>query len=84
MCIEITTAGAFFGVGKTIPPSVVGIVFTGMRIPLALYLSQANLLGINGVWWAISLTSIIKGLILVTIFIFMVLKPIKQKRMELA
>lgn len=84
MCIEITTAGAFFGVGKTIPPSVVGIIFTGMRIPLAIYLSQANLLGINGVWWAISLTSIIKGVILVTLFIFMVLKPIKQRRMELA
>lgn len=84
MCIEITTAGAFFGVGKTIPPSVIGIVFTGLRIPLAIYLSQASLLGINGVWWAISLTSIFKGVILVTLFIFMVLKPIKQRRMEVA
>ncbi len=84
MCIEITTSGAFFGVGKTIPPSVVGIIFTGLRIPLALYLSQANLLGINGVWWSISLSSIFKGIILVTLFIFMVLKPIKQKRIELA
>ena len=84
LCIEITTAGAFFGVGKTIPPSVIGIVFTGLRIPLAIYLSQASLLGINGVWWAISLTSIFKGVILVTLFIFMVLKPIKQRRMEVA
>lgn len=83
MCIEITTAGAFFGVGKTIPPSLVGIVFTGMRIPLAIYLSQANILGINGVWWAISLTSMIKGVILVTLFIFMVLKPIKKRRIEI-
>ena len=33
MCIEITTAGAFFGVGKTIPPSVIGIIFTGLRVP---------------------------------------------------
>lgn len=84
MCMEITTAGAFFGVGKTIPPSVIGIIFTGLRIPLALYLSQASLLGINGVWWAVSLTSIIKGIILVVLFIFMAIKPIKEKRMELA
>ncbi|MBM6839133.1 MATE family efflux transporter, partial [Clostridium saudiense] len=84
MCIEITTSGAFFGVGKTIPPSVIGIVFTGLRIPLALYLSQENLLGINGVWWSISLSSIFKGIILVTLFTFIVLKPIKQRKMELA
>lgn len=84
MCIEITTAGAFFGVGKTIPPSVVGIVFTGLRIPLALYLSQANILGIDGVWWSISLSSIFKGIILVALFILMVIKPIRQRRMEIA
>ena len=39
MCIEITTAGAFNGLGKTIPPSIVGIVLNAMRIPGALLLS---------------------------------------------
>ena len=66
------------------PPSVVGIVFTGLRIPLALYLSQANILGIDGVWWSISLSSIFKGIILVALFILMVIKPIRQRRMEIA
>jgi putative MATE family efflux protein len=67
MCIEITTAGAFNGLGKTIPPSIVGIVLNAMRIPGALLLSIA--LGLNGVWWSISLSSVLKGLILTSWFI---------------
>lgn len=62
MCIEITTAGAFNGLGKTLPPSIVGIVFNALRIPGALLLSMA--LGLTGVWWSISLSSVLKGLIL--------------------
>lgn len=64
MCIEIATAGAFNGMGKTMPPSLVSTVFTGLRIPLALILSSPNLLGLNGIWWSISITSIIKGIVL--------------------
>lgn len=64
MCMEITTAGAFNGLSKTIPPSIVSIIFTGLRIPAAIILSRPNLLGLNGVWWAISISSIIKGVVL--------------------
>ncbi|HYE08602.1 MAG TPA: MATE family efflux transporter [Patescibacteria group bacterium] len=67
MCIEITTAGAFNGLGKTVPPSIVGIALNAMRIPGALLLSIA--LGLNGVWWSISLSSILKGVILTSWFI---------------
>ena len=63
MVIEIVTAGAFIGHGKTFPPSVVGIVFNGLRIPGALILSRTSL-GLNGVWWAISISSILKGTVL--------------------
>jgi len=69
MCIEITTSGAFNGIGKTIPPSVVGIALNAMRIPGALLLSIP--LGLNGVWWSISLSSIIKGIILTSWFILL-------------
>lgn len=65
MCIEITTAGAFNGLGKTVPPSVVSIAFNALRIPMALYLSQPHLFGLNGVWWSITISSIFKGIILV-------------------
>jgi putative MATE family efflux protein len=65
MCIELTTAGAFNGLGKTGPPSLVGIVFNMLRIPIALFLSSTSL-GLNGIWWAISMSSILKGITLST------------------
>jgi putative MATE family efflux protein len=67
MCIEITTAGAFNGLGKTIPPSLVGVALNTLRIPGALLLSA--IIGLNGVWWSISLSSILKGIILTSWFI---------------
>lgn len=78
MCLEITTAGAFYGVGRTITPSLVGIIFTGLRVPVAIILFKPEILGINGVWWSISASSIIKGILLVVLFLFMVLKPLKS------
>lgn len=67
MCLEITTSGAFNGLGRTVPPSMVGIILNAMRIPGALLLSAA--FGLQGVWWSISLSSVLKGLILTTWFI---------------
>ena len=67
MCMEIATAGAFNGLGKTIPPSIVGVALNALRIPGALLLSVP--LGLNGVWWSISISSILKGIILTTWFI---------------
>jgi putative MATE family efflux protein len=69
MCIEITTAGAFNGLGKTIPPSIVSIILNALRIPGALLLSIS--LGLTGVWWSISLSSILKGIILTSWFILL-------------
>lgn len=63
MCIEITTAGAFAGLGKTLPPSVVGIALTSARIPLALLLTNTAL-GLDGIWWSITISSIFKGIVL--------------------
>lgn len=69
MCIEITTAGAFNGLGKTLPPSSVSIIFTGLRVPFSILLSSEALLGLNGVWLTISLSSVLKGIIVTTWFI---------------
>lgn len=62
MMFEITTQGMFNGMGRTLPPAVVSIVFNFARIPLAVLF--ALWMGINGVWWAISVSSIFKGVIL--------------------
>ena len=69
MCMEILTAGAFSAYGKTTPPSVVSIIFTSMRIPMAILLGK-TILGLNGVWWSISLSSVFKGVILVCWFMW--------------
>lgn len=83
MCIEITTAGAFNGLGKTVPPSIVGIILNAMRIPGALLLSIS--LGLSGVWWSISLSSVLKGIVLTSWFIIFINKhpEIKNKRLKI-
>lgn len=68
MAIEIGTQGAFNGIGRTIPPSFIGILFNGLRIPASLILSSTSL-GLNGVWWSISISSVFKGIILVSWYI---------------
>ena len=67
MCIEITMIGAFSGLGRTYLPNAIVIILTALRIPMAILLSGQ--LGLNGVWWSISLSSIVKGLTLVAIYI---------------
>lgn len=62
MMLEITTQGIFNGLGKTSPPAIVSVVFNTLRIPLALFLGAR--IGVTGVWWAISITSLFKGSIL--------------------
>jgi putative MATE family efflux protein len=74
MCIEITTAGAFNGLGKTRIPSWVSIVFTGARVPAAYFLSAFTVLGIEGVWWSITMSSVIKGLVLVALFVILLVR----------
>ena len=62
ICLEGAATGAFQGLGKTIPPSVVGITFNALRIPAAVLLS--NILGLNGIWWVLTISCIFKGTIL--------------------
>ena len=64
MAVELMTVGALSGLGKTHLCSVISILFTSARIPLAIILGGA-LLGLEGIWWAFSVTSIVKGIIFV-------------------
>ena len=73
MCMEITTAGAFNGLGRTLPPSIISVPWTAARIPLAMLLG--NGLGLNGVWWAITISSIFKGVLLFGWFLWDMKKP---------
>ncbi len=60
MCIELTTCGAMQGLGKTMSCSVITILLTAARIPLAVCLTATEL-GLDGIWWAMTLTTIAKG-----------------------
>ena len=62
MCIEILTAGAYAGLGKTMFSSIIITVFTVARIPMAVMFS-ATALGLNGIWWALTVSSVIKGIV---------------------
>lgn len=68
MCIEITVSGVFYGIGRTQIPALVSIVFTGLRIPLAYVLARPDFMGLNGIWWSISLSSIVKGILMISIY----------------
>lgn len=68
MVVEICLFGAFEGAGDTVPPMVVSVVFTAARVPLAWYLADGLGLGPAGVYWAISATTVVKGILMAAWF----------------
>ncbi|MDD4184200.1 MAG: MATE family efflux transporter [Candidatus Izemoplasmatales bacterium] len=84
MMIEAIGVGFFNGIGKTEIPSLVGIIGNTLRIPLAyLLISSMNE---EGIWWALNISDITKGMILFIGALIMMLfleklKPKKQKIM---
>jgi putative MATE family efflux protein len=68
MAVEIATTGGFYGLGRTRTPSVISIVFTGLRIPAAFILVGLTDYGYEGVWWIITMSSVLKGLVAVCLY----------------
>ena len=52
MSYELSTTGAFNGMGQTKLPAAIGLILTVARIPMCYLLMPW--LGINGVWWAMT------------------------------
>lgn len=87
MCLEYAAAGAFNGLGRTLPPSIVSVTLTAARIPLALLLSGS--MGLNGIWWAITISSLGKGTVLFLWFVKKsrdpaFLRPLKKQAADVA
>ncbi|WP_195999270.1 MATE family efflux transporter [Clostridium sp. 1001271B_151109_B4] len=57
--VEMISNGMFTGIGKPNIPATISIVFTSLRIPLALLLIKP--FGISGIWISICISSILKG-----------------------
>ncbi|NLM05744.1 MAG: MATE family efflux transporter [Tissierellia bacterium] len=63
MTLEGASAGFINGVGKTYISSANGISLNLLRIPLAAFLIRTGL-GHEGIWWAMCLSSILKGTVM--------------------
>lgn len=62
MCVELMTVGAMSGLGRTMEASVITILLTAMRVPLAFLMGNSSL-GLDGVWWALTVSSVSKGIV---------------------
>lgn len=72
MATEIGLTGAFNGLGDTKTPAIIGMVSDFSRIPISKIFMP--IFGVSGVWLAMSLTSVAKGLLVV----FMLVKKMKK------
>ena len=70
MMIEITIQGLLYGLGKSHLPAGVSIFGNILRIPTAIAFIALGL-GLSSIWWAISLSSILKGLVAVIIIVYL-------------
>ena len=76
MMLEITLQGVFYGIGRTVPPAIISISCNYLRIPMALLFVSFGW-GLEGIWWTICLTSILKGIIILVWFL-----TIKKKTLD--
>lgn len=79
-CLEVIAAGAFRGIGKTMPPSLATTTGNALRIPIVYFLSKTSL-GLDGIWWGIAIGSILRSLLL---FLWYVLHAKGQPREDIA
>jgi putative MATE family efflux protein len=65
---ELVYGQAFVGAGDTLPPMVISAGTSIARIPLAWWLAFDTPAGVDGIWWTISLTGILRGALIVAWF----------------
>lgn len=73
---EMVIGGIFTGLGVTYPTLLITLPFTIGRIPAAWLLAYHFDMGVNGIWWAISLSSLGKGIGLYLLYRYMQRKMI--------
>ena len=64
MAFEVVLEGAFAGAGNSLPPMLISVPLMVLRVPLAFYLVRSLGYGIDAVWWVISATTLLKGLLI--------------------
>ncbi len=71
MAWEMVISGVFTGLGITYPTLFITVPFTIGRVPLAWFLAYYLGMGVTGIWWAISLSSLAKGIGLYLLYRYM-------------
>lgn len=66
---EIVFQGVFTGLGNTLPPTLIYIPLTIGRIPLAYFLAFKCNMGVEGIWWAITVSAFLKGTLVILLFL---------------
>ncbi|CDZ74387.1 MATE efflux family protein [Peptoniphilus sp. ING2-D1G] len=69
MCYEIGTTGMLNGLGLTKYPAINSVILNVMRIPIALMLMP--ILNVDGIWFAMSISSCIKGITILLIYVYL-------------
>ncbi len=64
MGFEIVLEGAFAGAGNTLPAMLISVPGSFARIPLAYFFARTLGWGVSGIWWAITLTTLVRGAII--------------------
>ena len=64
IALEVVLAQSFIGAGDTLPPMLIDVPLTALRIPLALLLAHHFEMGTTGIWWAIGATAIGRGVLM--------------------
>jgi putative MATE family efflux protein len=67
--LENLSSSFLRGIGKTLPPSIVSIVCNTIRVPLAYFLSISPL-GLTGLWSGFIFGAILRGVVLVIVYLF--------------
>ncbi|MFC1853961.1 MATE family efflux transporter [candidate division CSSED10-310 bacterium] len=64
LAFEIVLEGSFSGAGDTMPPMLVSIPLTVLRLPAAYFLAITMNGGILAIWWVISISTLLKGIVM--------------------
>ncbi|MGM0608511.1 MAG: MATE family efflux transporter [Candidatus Muiribacteriota bacterium] len=67
---EIVYEGGFTGLGKTYYPMIISIPLTLSRIVFGYFLAFKLNMGVVGLWWAISISTLLKGLCIGAAFFY--------------
>ena len=74
--VEMISNGMFTGLGLPKIPAIISIIFTILRIPMAILLS--TFFGVNGIWLSIAISSILKGICSFGTYRFKVWRKLKH------